>query len=202
MMNARALRRFLLGQPRPTSIRVSTSDGEQQEIKAVGSRLTKVSETLEALRPDLIECLDPDGKLLRALRPEQELLGSDAASIPAGIAADPESLRLTHFANLIHRAYEHSAEIAFSKLLELVERMNDRSDGIEQRLERTESRYRKALEDQIDDALARAEETAQEAAERAAAAAEAGNAGAGDILGALVNGAMAGKVAANGAAKA
>ena len=67
---------------------------------------------------------------------------------------------LSHFANLVHRAYQHSTELAFTKLVELVERIDARSDAIEARLERTEAEHRRTLREQVEDAFDRAEEMA------------------------------------------
>ena len=163
-MNTGRIRGFLLQLPKPAMVRV-TGDGEPQELKP-GRSYSKLAETILALAPELIECLDSDGKVLRATRMEgAEQRRSDAAEIPEQLKSDPTALMLTHFANLLHRAYEHSTEVAFTRLVELTDRMNDRSEGIEQRLERQEATNRKLLQDQVDDALDRAEEAAAKAAE-------------------------------------
>lgn len=162
-MNLGKLRGFLLQMPRPALVKV-IGDGEPQELKP-GRSFAKLAETIAAIGAQLVECYDSDGKLLRAARlDDAEAHRSDAASIPAGLAADPQALLLSHFANLLHRAYEHSTEIAFTRLVELTERMNDRAEAIEQRLERSESSNRRLLQEQVDDAFARAEEVAASAA--------------------------------------
>lgn len=194
-MSVSRIRGFLLQQPKPTLVRVS-NDGEPQDIKP-GKSYAKCAETISALRPELVECIGADGKILRAMRMDSpEATRSDAATIPAGLQADPNALMLTHFANLLHRAYEHSTEIAFTKMVEFVERMGDRSESIEQRLERSEAANRRLVNDQIDDAFERAAEVA-EAAKTADAS--------GDLLqqmtGAFLSGQMqpkAGKATANG----
>jgi len=153
------LRGFLLQLPRAASIRVTTDDGaEPQEIKP-GRSCARTAESIAALNVDLVECLDGDGKLIRALRlSEPEARRSDAAAVPTGIEADPQALMLTHFANLLHRAYEHSTEIAFTRLVELAERLSSHSESIEARLAQTEAALRRAQTDQIDDALERAQD--------------------------------------------
>ena len=163
-MNHGKIRGFLLQLPKPSLVRI-TGDGEPQELKP-GKSYTKTADTICALGPELIEVLDSDGKVIRAMRTDTEdAQRSDAAAIPAGLTADPGALMLTHFANLLHRAYEHSTEIAFTRLVELTERMNDRSEAIEQRLERTEAANRRLLQDQVDDAFERAQEAAEKAQE-------------------------------------
>jgi hypothetical protein len=163
-VNHARIRGFLLQQPKPASVRV-TVNGEVEQI-AINRSMSKVAESIEALGCELIECLDKDGKLLRAVRVSSaDAHRSDAAPIPTGIETDPQALMLTHFANLLHRAYEHSTEIAFSKMVELVERIGDRSESIEARLERSEAAQRRLVNEQIEDAFERAEETAAKPAE-------------------------------------
>lgn len=146
-------------QPKPHVVRI-TVDDDVQEVKLAKS-YAKTAETIEALGPDLIECLDAEGKVLRALREgSPEARRSDAAAIPSGLEADPNALMLVHFSNQIHRAYEHATEIAFSKMVEVFDIMSARSESIEQRLERAESRNRRLEQDQVDDAFDRAEEVA------------------------------------------
>jgi phage gp36-like protein len=159
-VNAAKIRSFLLQLPKPHMVRIS-GDGEPQELK-VGRSYAKLADTIAALRPELIECLDSDGKVLRAQRTDtDEAQRSAAAEIPVGLSQDPSALMLTHFANLLHRAYEHSTEIAFVRLVELTQIMGDRSDSIEQRLERTEAANRRLLQEQVDIAIERAQELAE-----------------------------------------
>lgn len=193
-MNANRIRGWLLQLPRPSAIRV-TGDGEPQTLKP-GRSFAKLADTIVALNPDLVEALDKNGDVIRATRMQaEEAQRSDAAAIPEGLKADPHALMLTHLANLIHRAYEHSSEIAFSKLVELVDKMNDRADGIEQRLERAEARNRSLLQEAVDAELDRAQEVA--------AAAQGGEGDLGQqLIGGFLSGAMnkpaAAKPAANG----
>lgn len=161
------IRGFLLQHPKPALVRLTSSDGDSEELKP-GKSFAKLAETIAALGPDLIECLDSEKHILRAMRlGSVDAQRSDAAEIPEGIKADPHALMLTHFANLVHRAYEHSTEVAFAKLTEVMERMNERSDSIEQRLERTEATNRRLIQDAVDDAYAHAQEIASRATEEA-----------------------------------
>lgn len=163
-MNVARIRGFLLQLPKPNLIRI-TGDGEPQDIKP-GKSYAKTAETIAALAPELIECLDSDGKVLRAQRTDtDESRRSDAAVMPPVIATDPHAAMLTHFANLLHRAYEHSTEIAFTRLVDLTERMGDRAEAIEQRLERAEAANRRLLQDQVEQAFERAQEVAERGGE-------------------------------------
>jgi hypothetical protein len=161
-MNARAVRGWLLQQPRPAILRLTSGDGEPQELR-LGRSFAKTAETIEALDPTLIEALDSEGRLLRAtnLR-EAEVQSGGRAVVPSELAGDPAAAMLTHFANLLATAYQHSTDVAFTKMVELVERMGDRADSIEARLERAEADYRKTVRDQIREALERAEEKAND----------------------------------------
>lgn len=190
MISQWEIRKFLLGQPHPAVVRLTT-DGEVQELKPGRKSKIKIAETIAAVGPELVECLDGGGNLLRAMRTDDDPKprSAKAPDLPDEIKADPHALMLTHFANLIHRAYEHATDIAFQKLVELAERMDARSQSIEERLERTEANLRREQKERIDDLYDRADE----AIERA----ESGE-GKERILESLVQGAVLG---GNGAGK-
>lgn len=163
-MNVSRIRGFLLQLPKPHLIRLTTGDGEPQELKP-GKSFAKTAETIAALGSELIEVLDPSGKTLRAMRTDTaESQRSESPALPAVLATDPNAAMLTHFANLLHRAYEHSTEIAFTKMVDAFDKMGDRSEQIEMRLERAEAANRRLVNEQIDDAFARAQEVADAAA--------------------------------------
>lgn len=156
------IRGFLLVMPKPTKIVVTCGDGSEEEIDPKGRAYQKIAETIHALDPQHLRLFSEDGKLIRAKEyVTEDSRRSDAAAVPEALKADPQAAMLTHFANLIHRAYEHSTEVAFSRLVEITDRMNERSDNIEQRLERAERDNRKLIQEQIDDAFDRAREIAE-----------------------------------------
>jgi len=192
------IRGFLLQHPKPSKVRL-TGDGEPQEIRP-GKSYIKCAQTIDALGGTLLECLDADGETTRAMRLDEDPQKlSSAAPIPEGLQKDPSALMLMHLANIVSRAYEHSTEIAFIKLVELVEKMNDRADGIEMRLERAEAMNRRMLLEQTDREVELAEERAEQAANG-----ESGNDLGSAIVNSFLGGAMTngGKVApVNGAAK-
>ena len=159
------LRNFLIRDPAPTTIRLTSAEGETTEITPGKKSRVKIAETICAVGPELVECLDANGNLLRAVRPDsEEAQASGAPEVPPVIANDPNAAMLSHVANLLHRAYQHSTELAFTKLVELVERMDERSNAIEQRLERTETAYRREQQARLDELYQRAEEIAARAA--------------------------------------
>lgn len=156
-MNASKIRGFLIQAPKPNRIRV-TGDGEPEYLRP-GRSYARMADSILAMNVDLVECLDKDNQVLRAMRLDSEDAQRSAeAPMPEALKADPQALMITHFANLLHRAYEHSSEIAFTKLVDLVERMGDRAEGIEARLERTEAANRRLLAEQVEQAFERAAE--------------------------------------------
>lgn len=160
-MSVGKIRGFLLQAPKPHAVRVHGGDGGEPETIKVGRSYAKLAETIEALEPERVEALDKDGSILRAMRPGSvEAQRSTAAELPEVLKQDPQAAMFTHFANLLHRAYEHSTEIAFTKMVEVFDKMNDRSDNIERRLERSESERRSLVQEQVDDAFERAAEIA------------------------------------------
>lgn len=159
-MKVSAIRGFLIQKPKPHSVRVTT-DGDEQEVE-IGRSWAKTADTIAALEPEKIQCFNASGVLLRAISADSEdAQRSDAAEIPEGLKGDTNALMITHFANLLHRAYQFSAEIAFTKMVEVFDINNQRSESIEKRLERTESQNRRLVEDQIDAEFERAEEIAE-----------------------------------------
>lgn len=166
-MNAGAIRSFLIQQPPPASIRLMDANAETTLIEPGKRSKARIAESIAAMQPELIECLDRNGNLLRATRPESTMPARSAAApaLPPELQRDPESLRLTHLANLVHRAYEHATDVAFAKLVELVERMDQRSQSIEERLERAEANMRREQRERIDDMWDRVAEAAERAEE-------------------------------------
>lgn len=153
------MRSFLIRQPNPATIRLTVREGETKDIVPKRRQSwSKIAETIVAFAPELVECLDEQANIIRAVRPQSTPELSDAPDPPKIISEDPETARLTHFANLLHRAYEHSTIVAFSKLIELVERLDARAEAVEARLERAETAYRRQVQSQLDDAFNRADE--------------------------------------------
>lgn len=154
------IRNFLIRNPHPAVIRL-TSDGIVQEMKPGRKSRAKIAESIAATEPDLIECLDADGVLLRAMKPDPDIARSaKAPEVVEGLKGDPQAALMSHFANLIHRAYEHSTDIAFTKFVELVQILESRMEATDSRMERLEANLRREQQDRIDDLWDRAEEKA------------------------------------------
>jgi hypothetical protein len=196
MMDAKEIRAWLLQAPKPDSVRTTTADGEVQDLAITKSgSWMGLAETLHALRPELIEALDGNRVLLRALRPLEHEPGPDASrsSAPARAQAvalqqpmDPETMRFQVVANIVAEAYRHATDVAFERLVSLFEAVNRRSESLEHSLESTHKMLKRAWEEQVE---------AQADAASARVEAEA------DPLNAVV-GAFAQSVAAGQAAKA
>jgi len=166
--SAGRIRGFLLQNPKASLIRVTTADGDIQEMQP-GRSYTKQADTIAAIGGQLLECIDAGGKLLRAMRlDDDESTRPASPTLPAPLVQDPHAAMLMHFANLLANAYQHSTEIAFTKLVELTDKMNDRSDAIEQRLERAEATARRAREELHEQALDMAQDAIENAKQQAA----------------------------------
>lgn len=165
MVSAWGMRRFLIRQPRAALVRLTSGERTSDLLPKKNQSWSRMGETIAAMAPELVECLDSEGNLLRAIRPPHDGDPTDAPEPPTVLATDPETARITHFANLIHRAYEHTTNVAFARLIDLVERIDARSDAIEARLERTESAYRRVTQQQLTEALSQVEDEEHAAAE-------------------------------------
>jgi hypothetical protein len=154
MMDVHALRGWLLRQPRPVTIRIVTPDQQHHELTIDGS-WQSAAESVLALGPELVQALDGQGKLLRAVRPAEEARDqpgsspSTVASTPLPPNADPQTVMLSHFADLLAAAYRHSTEVAFDRMVSLFEAVNRRSEALERSLDTTHRLLRKAWEEQV-----------------------------------------------------
>lgn len=170
MIDPKALRIWCMKRPRPDALHLSFDDGEEKTIpRQEAQSWVEMAQSVSALEPLLIEALAKDGSVLRAIKTEDvsaEPRVRDNARVPAppALHADPETARICYTADLLHRAYQHSTDVAFekvcsaydaafSRLVEIVEKVNERSDVIERRLERAETAYRNEVQDRIDEAL-------------------------------------------------
>lgn len=155
------IRGWLLKHPKPATLRLTVED-EPQTMVVKGS-YSKLAENIAQIDPETIEAFDKQGNVLRVLKADaEEAQRSDAAAIPKGLENDSNAAMLAHFANLLHRAYEHSSEIAFNKMVEIFGIQASRAEAIEQRLERAEASNRRLISEQIADAFERADEAQQQ----------------------------------------
>lgn len=119
--------------PRPASLRVFAGD-DVHEIKVDGEQnWARLGETIAALDPDRVELYGDSDELLRAEKRKISRNSSQVA-IPGVLSSDPETARLTHFSNLLHRAYEHSTEVAFNRMMDMFQMLTDRHQSTESEL--------------------------------------------------------------------
>lgn len=160
------VRTWLLRNPRPTTVRVVSRGGEERDytIPTRRPRWRTIADELLGYDPVFLEALGPDDQSLRPLRLDaqesSEALPERPATpeLPSALQGDPQSALLAHYATLLSQAYRHTTDVAFDKLLALVERMDRRTDSLESRLENSERRYQDEVYDRIQDMLDAAEE--------------------------------------------
>lgn len=194
------IRSFLVATPRPTKIIVHCADGEVQELgpAKAGTTWAGIARSIMALKPETIQAFVGE-RLERAIDCDDETEKSVNVTPPSVLTSDPETARLTHFANLLHRAYEHSTNVAFERMADMFQMQTERAVAIEARLERAEQRYLSELRGQLDDERERLDEEREEAAKQLAA--EAANP-VNQLLGAFTSGVQQGSAEkTNGAPK-
>lgn len=145
---------WLKRRPVPVRVRVETISGEVKTVQAPPNRrLRNWADTIESLEPLALEALDAQENILRTLKVAELVEGSppfDPAApptplaMPAVLAQDPNAALLGFFGDLLFRSCA-AQNHAFSRLCDLLERSEARSNQIEERLERTEAAYRAEL---------------------------------------------------------
>ena len=114
---ARELKSWLMKQPRPEFVRVTSVNGETRDVE-IGSkpRFIDIGATIDALEPAVVEAFkgdnvvrakrfsDAPAKVTAAVEEDEEV------STPSALASDPETARLHHFADLLYRASRDSRD--------------------------------------------------------------------------------------------
>lgn len=144
------VRRWMIRNPRPASVRVTSVSGEVSDVHIEGTRprWANYAETICQLNPVKLTALGEDESVIRI----EEI---DGASVTKGTGDGAQVARITHpdpvaaqqmlTAQLIADAYKHATDVAFSKLVELTDRILTRMDQMEERIQRTESAYHAEL---------------------------------------------------------
>jgi hypothetical protein len=158
-MDVTEIRGWLLCQPRASTLRVVSADDRHHEVATGASSWMAIAQSIHALGPTLIEAYDQDGKLIRAVRPDDDETnaaanGEHAPAAPLVLppGTDPQSVMLIHFADLLAGAYRHSTDVAFERLASLFEAVNRRSEALERSLDTTHRLLRRAYQDQLENA--------------------------------------------------
>lgn len=161
------IRAHLVSTPRPAKIVVKTEADEVHEFGPAKGGMTwsGIARSILALEPKTIEVYNEAGRIERAMRcdEDEKPAASNEVATPAVLNADPETARLTHFANLLFRATQFATDKAFDKMTELFETVSDMHASTNARLERVEQAYRRSLQDRLDEEFERVKEMKEEA---------------------------------------
>ena len=167
-MNYRTLRGWLMAPPRPTSVRL-LSEGQQpkQLTREASQTWASFAGTIDAIEPDTIEVLDPNGVVLRAIKLDAFEVAGTNEEEPVKVVAKPtdfdaETVRFRIFADHVAHAYEHGYTVAFARMCDVFEAVNRRSEALEKSLGTTERLLRSAYQDSIDKAVELAETQASD----------------------------------------
>jgi hypothetical protein len=125
--------RWLSQQPQPETIRCVTAEGERairvdRKAKRPWGEASRAIETLNATR---VEALDSKGNILRV----SELAVARAVEDSQPTSQLQSDLQV--MSQLLARAYEHSTQVAFAQLCEVVRIAFARLDGLERAWVRT-----------------------------------------------------------------
>jgi len=144
------IRGWLLQHPRPATVHVQSEDGRRHEVSvSQGVSWMAIAQSVHALSPTLIECYDEKGKIIRAVRPQDDDSSDGKQPLPLQLPAnvDPHSVQLIHFADLLAAAYRHSTDVAFERLASLFEASVRRSESLERTIDKL---VRERVRDQLE----------------------------------------------------
>ena len=202
-MNSDDIRKWLLRNPRPESVRIEHGDDTtDMPLEGKNVRWRDVAESIEALEPVAIHAMR-GGQLLRAMRfeapqpesqPEQSPAKGQAipgAELPAVLQGDPQAALLALYATEIAKAYSHATGTAFEKFVQIQELMVRRMEALETRLERAEKERNRERDERLEDAWDWVERQAEETGSSKE-----------EMLGAFLSSFVAGNKATNGKASA
>lgn len=125
-MSATQIRKFLLRQPRPHSLRIKVGDETTVMEIPAAPHWSEIADSVDALGPDAIEMLDKSGKFVRAVKSEQfdddiiEDVRANSKQAATKVGFDAETERFKLIATLLAEAHKFS-ETAFNQLAKIVE---------------------------------------------------------------------------------
>jgi hypothetical protein len=151
-MSAAQIRKYLLRQPRPASLRIKCGDETTiMEIPA-SPHWAEIGESIDALGPDCIEMLDKKGTFIRAVKSDQfddeimEDVKANSRQAAGKVAFDAETERFKLVANLLAEAHKFS-ETAFNQLAKIVEGVTTSNVQKDKFIDSMQRAYNKALMD-------------------------------------------------------
>ena len=169
MTTARDLRSWLISAPRPTLVRLQLADGQVHEVEC-NQPWARLGETCAAMDAVTIWAVDGHGKTLRVAKVADigdELDADEAASSSTAPSSSPAVLQkddsramlavLDKFGTLLASAYQHSNEVAFGKMVEVVNLFALSTTAMQKELVNARLEVRRMERDIIDDALEKAD---------------------------------------------
>ena len=156
-MSATQIRKFLLRQPRPHSLRIKAGDETHHMEIPAAPHWSEIADSVDALGPESIEMLDKSGKFLRAVKAEQfdDDLVEDAKAnskvAASRVAFDAETERFKIYSTHLADAHKFSTETlrfvetAFAQLAKIVEAATTANVKKDQFIDSMQRAYNKVL---------------------------------------------------------
>jgi len=136
---AAAIRTWLMKAPRPSALRVYSTDGKEYDVELrEGAAWSETAINVAALLPQRIEASSKEGKLLRAVivdtlvEKEEAAAAQQAASFAAMQSTDPETQRMICFATLLEKAHERATEAIRETVTQAFAMQRDISESLAQ----------------------------------------------------------------------
>ena len=169
MTTARDLRSWLMSAPRPTLVRVQVADGQVHEVDC-NQPWARLGETCAAMDAVTIWAIDAHGKTLRVakvadigedLEPDEPPCSSTGAGPgPAVLQKSDDRAMLAvldKFGTLLANAYAHSNDVAFGKMVEVVNLFAAATVQIQKEAIQARYEIRRLERDMVDEALEKAD---------------------------------------------
>jgi len=169
MTTARDLRSWLISQPRPTMIRLQVADGQVHEVEC-NQPWARLGETCAAMDAVTIWAVDAHGKILRVAKvadiadeldaDEQPCSSTGPGPGPAVLQKDDSRAMLAvldKFGTLLASAYAHSNDVAFNKMVEVVNLFANATVQIQKEAIQARYEIRRLERDLVDEALEKAD---------------------------------------------
>jgi hypothetical protein len=168
------VRAWLMRNPRPATLRVYASTGQEYDITIKpGAAWSETAMSILSLDPERIEATDKDGQLVRAVvvadimakaEKAQQAQQTQAATVAALQSSDPETQRMLAFATLIAAAHdrataaiENTVAAAFERLQLICDSLASQANASTQSANELSVAIRNLLVQQAQEALTEAQ---------------------------------------------
>jgi hypothetical protein len=158
-MNAQSLQYWFRKRPVPATIQIFQGDKVSEYVKTEDQNWADVARSIVAMDPDKVEVYDAKGKVLRAVRFDDDEVEEQAAKAAAAKAPsyDAETERMRVFATLLAEAYKFSTTVAFEKMASLFDAVYRQGESQSKALYEMNRLLGKAYQEQVEMALEHAE---------------------------------------------